>query len=341
MRKWIWILVPLIVLQLPQPSFAEAVNIAGRWESNFGLIILQQDGDLIAGTYSCCGGGKLQGRLDGNLLKLDWSDPVNGEGWAHFEIAKAKRELHGSWAKSGEALSRGPWNAVRLSEPELRGEPSYWHVEGRSSDAGVLSGTAVLYRDGERIVGKIEGVYHLLIAEQSMRIEVFNRLEGTAKGATFDLIWHNPVDGSSGTMTLRQVQGLLIGTWRTHDGQSTGEITFSKSVTLRAGSDREIRLEDTLERLEGFQEGSQHLERANSLRDQGRYQDSVREYQLAIALIPGELHPNRLAAAYYGMGDSYRLLGREDEAERSFQAVLDFGDDIDEALRVLAEVALH
>ena len=332
-----------LILSLPAllPGVTTAADVAGRWQSDFGVLTLRQDGTRIQGTYSCCQ-GTLEGTLADESLDLEWRDPISGEGWVRFEITKAGRELRGTWGVRGEALSRGRWNATRLSEPQQpRGEPSYWQIDGRSREAGILSGTAVLYHDGQRIQGELEGVYHLRVEGQSMRIEVFNRLAGTATESRLDLEWHNPLDGSAGTMTLRRTRDALTGTWRTHGGQSSGEITFSKSARRGAESEREPRLEDTLERREGFQQGSQHLDRAEALRSQERYQDAVREYQQAIALIPGDLHPNRLAAAYYGMGDSYRELGREAEAKRSFEAVLDLGDEVDEALRAVAELALY
>ena len=330
----------ILLLLLTLPGVAGAADVAGRWQSDFGVLTLRQDGNRIEGTYSCCQ-GELQGTLEGNRLELEWRDPVYGEGWVRFEITGAGRELRGTWARRGEASARGRWNAARLSQRQLRGEPSSWQVEGTNQDAGRLSGTAVLHQEGSRIEGRIEGFYTVMIVDRPARIEIFNELTGMASPSRLDLEWSNPLDGSSGTMTLRWVEDSWKGTWRTHDGLSQGEMVFSKSGKAQVDDGQKSGLEKILVRRESFQQGSRHLDRAESLRNQGRFEDAVGEYQRAVALIPDDLHPERLAAAYYGLGQAYRELGQEDNARHAFQAVLHLGDQVAEPLRFLAELALH
>lgn len=58
-------------------------SFSGRWKTTagtFGEISLEQTGELVEGTYSAFGGGRIRGKLRGNRLDFTWQDQQRGEG---------------------------------------------------------------------------------------------------------------------------------------------------------------------------------------------------------------------------------------------------------------------
>lgn len=205
--------------------------ISGRWDSDFGLIVLEQDGTQVTGTYNCCGGGRVIGSVRDEELSLTWEDPGNGRGWSRFRIESGGRRLNGTWGSEGTAQARGAWNAWRLgAEPELKGTATFWKVEGRNRQAGILEATAVIYFDGEKVTGKIEGTYITVESSgDTRRTEVVNYLEGVVRGSELDLTWIDPTNGGTGSMSLLADSNRLAGTWQGLGGLYRGDIQFARS----------------------------------------------------------------------------------------------------------------
>ena len=55
--------------RLPEPA-----DLTGSWLSNWGAMALRQDGAEVTGTYEHRS-GRLQGRVDGDLLLFEWEQP--------------------------------------------------------------------------------------------------------------------------------------------------------------------------------------------------------------------------------------------------------------------------
>ena len=99
------------------------ITLEGKWESNWGDMVLSQTGDRIKGTFAHRN-GTLEGRLAGDLLLFDWSQPGNkaegvlsarGKGW--LRVSQDGGVLEGVWGYREHRDGGGIWRAER---PEQR-----------------------------------------------------------------------------------------------------------------------------------------------------------------------------------------------------------------------------
>ncbi|MFB6350499.1 MAG: hypothetical protein ABEN55_12935 [Bradymonadaceae bacterium] len=92
---------------------------------------LNQTGNKITGVYTYEDGGKLEGKIDGNLMVFDWTDPgekedadrtMSGRGYLQLVKGKNKLQLKGEWGYKDNAAGAGPWTAEYVRELES-GDP--------------------------------------------------------------------------------------------------------------------------------------------------------------------------------------------------------------------------
>ncbi len=129
-----------LTLVLPgaeDPAPAEELRAAARGGSSrrpvgsdFGILSLEQRGETVTGTYSCCR-GTLSGRRHGDRLALSWKDPANGQGWVDFVLAACGEELRGQWGNEAPKERRARRSAdgtppgTREKRPR-RARASFW-----------------------------------------------------------------------------------------------------------------------------------------------------------------------------------------------------------------------
>src|SRR5678815_3862764 len=64
------------VLVFVSLAFSTRVDVTGDYTSNWDEVHLVQEGDKIHGTYVCCGGGTIEGRIiEGRIIKYEWDEP--------------------------------------------------------------------------------------------------------------------------------------------------------------------------------------------------------------------------------------------------------------------------
>jgi hypothetical protein len=90
----------------------ERIGFDGLWETDFGLVRLVEEPDRVIGFYEVEGGATIDGRLDGNRLVFQYTEPkVRGEG--RFELAEDGLRFDGEWRADGQA-SWAPWRGRRV-----------------------------------------------------------------------------------------------------------------------------------------------------------------------------------------------------------------------------------
>lgn len=103
----------LLVLFAPWLASADravqqTVDITGSYHSNWDEVTLAQRGDRVTGTYVCCGGGTIEGRIiEGTVIRYRWKQP-GGEGRGVWRIED--RRLTGTWGSGASETDGGPWN---------------------------------------------------------------------------------------------------------------------------------------------------------------------------------------------------------------------------------------
>jgi hypothetical protein len=92
-----------------------AVNVSGVYTSNWDEVTLHQDGTRVRGTYVCCGGGTIDGRIvEGRVIKFHWHEPRGaGDGEGVWVIKDGR--LDGTWGHGQSATDGGPWTLAPRS----------------------------------------------------------------------------------------------------------------------------------------------------------------------------------------------------------------------------------
>jgi hypothetical protein len=84
------------------------VSITGDYTSNWDDVRLVQEGTRVHGTYVCCGGGTIEGRIiEGRVIRYHWRSG-GGEGEGTWTITPSGR-LEGTWGSGTSADDGGDW----------------------------------------------------------------------------------------------------------------------------------------------------------------------------------------------------------------------------------------
>jgi hypothetical protein len=97
----------------------EPGNVTGSYESDFGPVHLEQEGQILGGTYECPG-GSIKGVRNGNEIQHAWqgSDSMGHGSW---RLSEDGEELSGRWGFGPSGTEGGEWNLKRqaASKPNL------------------------------------------------------------------------------------------------------------------------------------------------------------------------------------------------------------------------------
>ena len=84
-----------------------SVNVSGHYSSNWGDVDLSQSGDQVSGSYACCGGGTISGRIENQVIHFTWRQP-DGNGRGVWTISQS--QLDGTWGKDTQESGGGRWD---------------------------------------------------------------------------------------------------------------------------------------------------------------------------------------------------------------------------------------
>jgi hypothetical protein len=103
---------PVLMFVAVAAADPQAVDVSGTYDSNWDGVTLVQDGRYVHGTYVCCGGGTIEGRIyDGRVIRYHWKQS-GGEGEGVWEIVAPGR-LEGTWGSGQSDDDGGRWDLVR------------------------------------------------------------------------------------------------------------------------------------------------------------------------------------------------------------------------------------
>jgi hypothetical protein len=101
----------LICTPLLASAGGARVDVSGAYASTWDRVDLTQRGDRIHGTYVCCGGGTIEGRvIEGRVIRYRWKQP-GGEGLGVWTIEPSGR-LAGTWGWNQSDHDGGRWDLV-------------------------------------------------------------------------------------------------------------------------------------------------------------------------------------------------------------------------------------
>ena len=104
----------LLVVAIAVANAGSQVDVTGEWASNYDDVKLVREGNYVHGTYVCCGGGTIEGRIyDGHVIRYHWKQP-SAEGEGVWEIVSSTR-LEGTWGSGQSDADGGRWDLDRKS----------------------------------------------------------------------------------------------------------------------------------------------------------------------------------------------------------------------------------
>ncbi|MFU8805988.1 MAG: hypothetical protein ACNA8W_19410 [Bradymonadaceae bacterium] len=139
-RRYLWMILAAVAVTLilsactttPRVPAAQPMppggNFSGLWYSpHFEHMYLLQSGDTVRGVYAYREGGRLEGTVEGNLLKFEWTDPgsreharrgMSGHGYLQLTRDGESMRLVGQWGHDEKYTGAGPWEADFVRELE-------------------------------------------------------------------------------------------------------------------------------------------------------------------------------------------------------------------------------
>lgn len=109
-----------------QARTAAPASFAGDWRTTYGRMRIEVDGNHATGTYSHGAGGKFQGIVDGDVLRVVYEEPGGVRGRARFALAADGSGFRGVWLAGVEddaqldAGRSSAWEGTRIVVVEGR-----------------------------------------------------------------------------------------------------------------------------------------------------------------------------------------------------------------------------
>ncbi len=110
--------------QLPKPGPLSAnISLSGYWDSNWGVMKLEENGSHLAGSFDYCEGCAIEGTVDGDLFMFNWVQPgniqaaratISGKGW--MRISPDGTHMDGQWGYNNAMQGGGTWTAARATD---------------------------------------------------------------------------------------------------------------------------------------------------------------------------------------------------------------------------------
>lgn len=94
--------------------YQNELDVSGKWDTNWGELVLTQSGNKVTGTY-VHDKGKIKGGLIGNVLKGTWSEAPTyapNKDAGNFEFTFTENSFKGKWGYGNEKLT-GTWTGTR------------------------------------------------------------------------------------------------------------------------------------------------------------------------------------------------------------------------------------
>jgi hypothetical protein len=136
------------------------LDISGVWNTNYGRVVLQQDGANVKGTFQY-ETGTIEGTITGNVLDGTWFDDPTYEcpidkGRLRFEFSSTGNSFTGFWGFCEEPLTEN-WSGVKLQPAPSLNVAGKWITTNFgnvvfSQNINRITGT---YDNGN---GKIDGI---------------------------------------------------------------------------------------------------------------------------------------------------------------------------------------
>ena len=97
----------------PKPTpLPDGIRFDGHWDSNWGAMDLEQDGQSVRGSYKY-ENGKIRGEIEGDILTFQWRQANNQTGRGWMQLSQDGTTIKGRWGYGEDEENGGEWKATR------------------------------------------------------------------------------------------------------------------------------------------------------------------------------------------------------------------------------------
>ena len=90
-----------------------AVDFSGRYETNWGVVELRQNGQKVVGSYAQPVQGDIEGVIEDRVLVYRWMQSDGIWGMGRFKLIENGKMIRGSWGYGKSYDNGGVWEGVR------------------------------------------------------------------------------------------------------------------------------------------------------------------------------------------------------------------------------------
>ena len=98
---------------LRHTALGQTPSFTGRYDTNWGEVILSQTGDRVTGSYSGKYSGSISGTVNGGTLHFQWRQTNDQFGRGVFRLSPDGRALAGTWGVNDSETNSGDWSGGR------------------------------------------------------------------------------------------------------------------------------------------------------------------------------------------------------------------------------------
>ena len=95
------------------PAFADKPTFLGTWETNWGLLVIEEADDKLTGKYTGKFSGTIQGAVKEGKLHFTWKQPNAEWGSGVFSLSEDGSKLVGTWGGAKSETNGGKWTGKR------------------------------------------------------------------------------------------------------------------------------------------------------------------------------------------------------------------------------------
>jgi uncharacterized cupin superfamily protein len=193
---------------------------SGIYETDFGEMIIQQNGSNVTGSY-VTGSGKIEATLSGRTLS-GWWYQSNGKGRLVFVFSEDFSSFTGKWGYDSAEPSR-LWNGKRIG-----------------GGSGSLGAPALI--QAAPPPPPLAGIYDTDFKEMTLQLNgsrvtgtythADGRVEGTLEGRTMTGWWYQSNGKGRFVFTFSEDFNSFTGKWGYNDAEPTGQWNGKKKASL-------------------------------------------------------------------------------------------------------------
>jgi hypothetical protein len=99
----------------PRRKKPPAIDVSGLYASTYEQVRLRQHGAYIEGEYVCCGGGRIDGKITGKVIRYHWEGADGTSGNGVWTVVNS-RTIRGTWGSEDSEDDGGAWDLDKLEE---------------------------------------------------------------------------------------------------------------------------------------------------------------------------------------------------------------------------------